>query len=261
MVHGNPTWSYYYRNLISLLAERYRVIAVDNMGCGLSDKPQKYPYRLQTHIDNLSSLLNYLEIERNSLIVHDWGGAIGMGYAVSFPERIAKIVILNTAAFRSSRIPLRIRICRWPLFGAMLVRGCNGFAAPASHMAVTKPLERKVAMAYLSPYDSWKNRVAIHAFVRDIPLSSDHPSYETLVRIENGLAGLADSLHPMLILWGAKDFCFNRYFYQEWCHRFPDAEHHYFVHGGHYILDDCLDEISPILLNFFQRKTGDSTAS
>ena len=256
MVHGNPTWSYYYRNVISLLAEGYRVIAVDNMGCGLSDKPQRYQYRLQTHIDNLTSLLNHLQIAKCSLMVHDWGGAIGFGYAVSLPERIEKIVVLNTAAFRSSRIPLRIRICRWPVLGALLVRGCNGFAYPASIMAVSKPLKKEIADAYLAPYDSWKNRVAIHKFVRDIPLSMTHPSYETLVRVEQGLVKLAGKSHPMLILWGGCDFCFNRYFYEQWCGRFPDAEKYYFEQGGHYILEDCFTEIAPILLNFFQRETG-----
>ncbi len=256
MVHGNPTWSYYYRNLISLLSREYRVIAVDNMGCGLSEKPQDYPYRLRSHIDNLTTALNQLQIKKCSLIVHDWGGAIGMGYAGNHPERIEKIVILNTAAFRSARIPLRIRICGWPVFGALLVRGCNGFARPALSMAVTRPLKKEIAKAYIAPYDSWRNRVAIHGFVRDIPLSPDHPSYETLVQVEMNLARLSKGSHPMLILWGGKDFCFNRYFFEEWRQRFPAAENHYYENGGHYVLEDCMDEIAPILRRFFQRGTG-----
>ena len=259
MVHGNPTWSYYYRNLISLLSREHRVIAVDNMGCGLSEKPQDYPYVLRRHIDNLTEVINHLEIPKFSLIVHDWGGAIGMGYAGQYPERIEKIVILNTAAFRSSRIPMRIRICRWPVFGALLVRGCNGFALPARFMAVTKPLKKEIAKAYIAPYDSWRNRVAIHGFVRDIPLSPDHPSYETLVQVETNLARLSEGRHPMLILWGGKDFCFDRYFFEEWCKRFPAAENHYFENGGHYILEDCLEEIAPMLRRFFERGTGPET--
>ena len=256
MVHGNPTWSYYYRNLISLLSREYRVIAVDNMGCGLSDKPQEYPYRLRKHIDNLTEVIKHLEITTCSLVVHDWGGAIGMGYAGQYPERIDKIVILNTAAFRSTRIPMRIRICGLPVFGALLVRGCNGFARPALSMAVARPLKKEIAKAYIAPYDSWRNRVAVHGFVRDIPLSSTHPSYETLVHVEMNLAGLSDGRHPMLILWGGKDFCFNRYFFEEWRRRFPAAESHYFENGGHYILEDCLDDIAPILKRFFKSGTG-----
>jgi cis-3-alkyl-4-acyloxetan-2-one decarboxylase len=249
MVHGNPTWSYYYRNLISLLSGDHRVIAVDNLGCGLSDKPQDYPYRLSDHIANLTAFLQCLDITKCSLVVHDWGGAIGMGYAGRFPERIEKIVVLNTAAFRSTRIPFRIRACRWPVIGPLLVRGCNGFAWPAVFMAVTKPLKKKIARAYLAPYNSWRNRIAIFAFVRDIPLSPAHPSYETLVQVEMNLAGL--SAHPLLILWGGREFCFNRSFYDEWCKRFPSAEKYYFEDGGHYVLEDCLEEITPILRGFF----------
>lgn len=252
MVHGNPTWSYYYRRLIALLSTQFRVIAIDHMGCGLSDKPQEYSYRLQNHIDNLAHILNTLEIGKCSLVVHDWGGAIGMGYAGRFPERIEKVVILNTAAFRSSRIPFRIRICRWPFLGAFLVRGCNGFAGFAPTMAVVNPLKNDIVRAYLSPYDSWKNRVAVHGFVRDIPLSSNHPSYDTLVEVENGLSRLAQKNPPMLILWGGRDFCFNKHFYDEWCRRFPRAERHYFANCGHYVLEDCFDSIKPIIHRFFK---------
>jgi cis-3-alkyl-4-acyloxetan-2-one decarboxylase len=256
MVHGNPTWSYYYRNLITLLSGDHRVIAVDNIGCGFSDKPQDYPYRLRDHIENLTALIQQLDIKSCSLIVHDWGGAIGMGYAGRYPERIEKIVVLNTAAFWSSRIPLRIRICRWPVFGALLVRGCNGFAWPACSMAVTRPLKKEIAEAYLAPYDSWKNRVAVYGFVRDIPLSTSHPSYETLVQVEMSLARLSEGNHPMLILWGGKDFCFNRTFYNEWSKRFPAAEKHFFENGGHYVLEDCLETIRPILQRFFRIGNG-----
>ena len=259
MLHGNPTWSYYYRNLISLLSREHRVVAVDNIGCGLSDKPQDYQYRLRNHIDNLTTVINNLHNKKCSLIVHDWGGAIGMGYAGNNPERIEKLVILNTAAFRSPRIPMRSRICGWTVFGALLVRGCNGFARPALSMAVTRPLKKEIAEASIAPYDSWRHRIAIHGFVRDIPLSPDHPSYETLVQVETTLARLSEGRHPMLILWGGKDFCFDRYFFEEWCKRFPAAENHYFENGGHYILEDCLEEIAPMLRRFFERGTGPET--
>lgn len=255
MVHGNPTWSYYYRNIIPLLARNHRVIAVDHVGCGLSDKPQDSNYyTLRQHIENLESLLNTLEILRYSLIVHDWGGAIGMGLAVRYPERIEKIVVLNTAAFRSTRIPLRIRICKWPVIGSLLVRGCNGFAWPATFMAVTQPLRKEIAAAYLAPYNSWKNRVAVAAFVKDIPLKPDHASYPELEDIEHGLAAIRDGGIPILLLWGGEDFCFDDVFYEEWRRRFPEAEHHYFPDGGHYILEDKLVEITPLLSRFFAKQ-------
>lgn len=251
MVHGNPTWSYFFRRLISLLSVTNRVIALDHMGCGLSDKPEEYDYCLSSHIHNLTYLLDHLEIRQCSLIVHDWGGAIGMGYAGRNPEVIEKLVVLNTAAFRSQRIPFRIRICRWPIIGSILVRGLNGFAWPATFMAVNKPMHAEVAKGFVAPYNTWKNRVAVDAFVKDIPLKASHPSYQTLVEVESGLALFKEKETPMLILWGGKDFCFNKFFYDEWCQRFPNAEKHYFIDAGHYILEDAFDEVRPKLLSFF----------
>ncbi len=251
MVHGNPTWSFYYRRLISLLAKKHRVIAVDHMGCGLSDKPQEYDYYLQNHINNLDSLLQHLEVQSFSLCVHDWGGAIGVGVAAKNPGRLSRIMVMNTAAFRSRRIPLRISVCRWPIVGEPLVRAFNGFAGPAVSMAVTKKMDKEVAGAYLAPYDSWQNRVAVAAFVKDIPLSQAHPSYQSLLHVEQGLEKLQELRVPMLICWGGKDFCFNKHFYDEWCARFPDAETHYFAESGHYILEDAFEEIAPLADRFF----------
>ncbi|MEN8190289.1 MAG: alpha/beta fold hydrolase [Thermodesulfobacteriota bacterium] len=249
MAHGNPTWSYYYRNLISLLSKSHRVIALDHLGCGLSDKPQDYSYTLKNHISNLESLVDQLSIEDFSLVVHDWGGAIGFGLAGRRPDHVQKIVVLNTAAYRSSRIPFRIQICRWPVIGPLIVRGLNGFAGPAVHMAVTKKMKREVVDGFLGPYDSWQNRVAINAFVRDIPLAEDHPSYSTLVEVEENLQNLADV--PLLICWGGRDFCFNDHFYEEWRNRFPQAQCHYFPDGGHYILEDEFSAVADLVENFF----------
>ncbi len=251
MVHGNPTWSFFYRNLITLLSKKFRVIAIDHMGCGLSDKPQTYSYTLQNHIDNLSLLVKKLKVEKYSLVVHDWGGAIGMGLAEQAPEKIEKIVVMNTAAFRSIRIPFRISLCRIPFIGEILVRGFNGFAWPATFMAVSKTLDKSIASTYLKPYNSWKNRIAVHRFVKDIPLNSFHPSYATLEKVERGLEKIKDLQIPLLIIWGGKDFCFNDFFYKEWCERFPDAETHYFENGGHYIIEDEWESIKPIFLRYF----------
>src|SRR4051812_45200256 len=101
LVHGNPTWSLMWRELIRALRNQYRVIAVDHMGCGLSDKPQQYPYRLEQHIENLSALVCKLDLHDTTLIAHDWGGAIGLGAALATPDRFARFIISNTAGFRS----------------------------------------------------------------------------------------------------------------------------------------------------------------
>ncbi len=252
LVHGNPTWSYYYRNIISELSKDHRVIAIDHLGCGFSDKPQKYNYCLKNHIDNLCRLIDHLNLDSYSFVVHDWGGAIGMGAALRDIDRVNKICILNTAAFRSTRIPFRIAICKLPLLGPFIVRAFNGFAWPATFMAVEKPLRPEVKKAYLKPYNSWKNRVAVSAFVKDIPLERDHQSYDTLVGIEQGLPALREQKIPFLILWGGKDFCFNDHFYKEWRRLFPEADYRYYHDGGHYILEDKREEINAELSAFFQ---------
>ncbi len=248
MVHGNPSWSYLYRHLVSDLCQEYRCIVPDHLGCGLSDKPRQYPYRLQHHIANLETLLDALCIDQCVLVVHDWGGAIGMGWAGCHTERVRGLVVLNTAAFASSSLPLRIALCRWPFIGEVVVRGCNGFAWPATFMAVHHRMAPEVAAGFLFPYNSWANRVAVHRFVQDIPMSAGHPSWNTLARVEKSLTRLRDK--PMLICWGGKDFCFHDGFYEQWRQRFPSAQSHYFPYAGHYVLEDALDEISPLVSSF-----------
>lgn len=253
MLHGNPSWSFLYRNLIKDLRSEYRVIAPDHIGMGFSDKPQKYPYTLQSHINNLSALLEQIlsHDEKIILIVHDWGGAIGCGWAVNNPERIDKTIIFNTAAFLSKRIPQRINICKLPGFGALAIRGFNAFAGAAVSMAVEKKMPPEVAAGFLKPYDTWKNRIATLRFVQDIPMNPGHPSFETLLNIDSKLALL--QYKPMLIQWGGKDWCFNDSFYKEWLHRFPEAEHDYYPDAGHYLLEDALEPILAKVKEFIGR--------
>ena len=248
MVHGNPSWSYLYRNLVLALRDRYRCLVPDHLGCGFSEKPAVYSYRLADHIDNLERLLDTLGVDRCRLVVHDWGGAIGMGWAVRHPYRVAGLVVLNTAAFRSTRMPWQIGLCRVPLLGALLVRGLNGFARGATRMAVARPMRPEVVQGFLAPYDTWAHRVALYRFVQDIPMASSHPSWPTLVEVEQNLIALTGK--PMLICWGGRDFCFNEAFYNEWRRRFPRAEAHFFADAGHYVLEDAWSPIRPLVERF-----------
>jgi haloalkane dehalogenase len=249
-VHGNPTWSFYYRNVIRELAPKFRVLAIDHLGCGRSDKPQDFSYRLADHVENLSRLLATVTQRTVHFIVHDWGGPIGLGAAERMTERVGKLVILNTAAFKGP-CPRRIRVCRLPLLGPPLVRGLNGFAGPAACMAVTKPLPEAVKRGYLWPYRSWADRVAVLRFVQDIPLEANHPSAGTLREIEAGLAKLREK--PMLLGWGMKDFCFTPAYLAEWRRRFPRAESQAFPNAGHYVLEDAGTELAPLVAEFLGR--------
>ncbi|MFZ9001619.1 MAG: alpha/beta fold hydrolase [Bacteriovoracaceae bacterium] len=249
MVHGNPTWSFYYRKMVNKLKDQNRCIVPDHIGCGLSDKPQDYSYRLENHINNLEKLIEHLGLEKIDLIVHDWGGAIGFGYATRHPEKVNKIVILNTAAFTSKNIPFRINLCRIPWLGEKFIRSFNGFAWPATFMAVTKKMDPKVKKGYLYPYNNYKNRLATARFVQDIPLNQAHPSYQTLKDIE-------DKLHLLkgkkLIVWGKKDFCFNDSFLERWEKIYPEAQKIILDEAGHYVIEDCKEETLNLIKGFLK---------
>ena len=252
-VHGNPTWSFYWREVVKALAPTHRVVAIDHLGCGLSDKPEDGPYRLADHIERLRSLVTALDLRDITLLVHDWGGAIGMGAAVADPSRYTRFGVFNTAAFPSARIPWRIAMCRVPGLGPLGVRGFNGFAAAAISMATEKGLAPDVAAGLLAPYDSWANRVAVQRFVEDIPMDPTHPSWKTLADIETGLAQFKD--HTMVIGWGEQDWCFTPLFRQEWERRFPRAEVHKFADCGHYVIEDAKDRLIPIIRTFAEGKS------
>lgn len=247
-LHGNPSWSYLYRNLISSLQGTFRCIAPDHLGCGLSDKPEDYPYQLVNHIDNLEQVLDQLQVKTCVLVMHDWGGAIGMGWAGRHPDRVDGLILMNTAAFRSKLIPWRIAACRLPIIGPLLVRGMNAFAGAAIHMAVTRKMAQEVADGFLYPYDSWANRVAVMGFVKDIPLNEYHPSWSELVKVEKGLELLGEK--PMLLCWGGRDFCFHDAFYREWQRRFPAAQCYHYPEAGHYLLEDEFDSVREKIADF-----------
>ena len=243
-VHGNPTWSYLWRRPVAALSAAHRCIAPDHVGCGRSDKPAGYPYRLAQHVANLERLVLELDLERVTLVVHDWGGPIGLGALLRHPERLARVLITNTAAFPlasfGGRAPLRIRACRTPLVGELLVRGLNAFAGVGVHMAVVRPLDPAVRAGYLAPYGSWGERIATHRFVQDIPLAPAHPSYAALLEVEAALPRLARV--PVSLVWGERDWCFTPAFRREWQRRLPHADVHPLAHAGHYLLEDAPEE-------------------
>lgn len=260
LCHGNPTWSFYFRTLIPKLSETYRVIVPDHVGCGLSDKPQDYSYTLEQHIQNLETLIAHLGLEALTMVVHDWGGGIGMGYATRHPEAVARFVIFNTSAFFLPAIPWVLHLARSPGLGAVMLRGLNVFARLAIWLAMNNHsrMTPGVRQGYLAPYDNWHNRIAIYRFVQDIPVTADHPTRGTIDAIDARLSQFRN--HPMLILWGAKDFVFTvDDFLAGWQARFPDAEVHVFDDAGHYVVEDAHERILPITLDFLKR-TGSTDA-
>ena len=252
MLHGNPSWSFYYRNLILRLRGSYRLIVPDHMGCGLSDKPQHYKYCLEKHIENLTSLLEYLDMADCSLVMHDWGGPIGLGYAVEHSDRVRRLVFFNTTINIDRWLPLRILICKLPFLGTLLIRRLNYFALGAVHMACKQreKMSPAVKSGYLMPYDTYENRIANWSFVQDIPLGSDHPTWSIAQKIKENLVRLKTC--PTLVCWGLKDFCFTPAFLTDIQFYFPHSEVYTFPDAGHYVVEDA-DEAIAERLEYFLR--------
>jgi haloalkane dehalogenase len=255
MLHGNPTWSFYYRDLVLGLREEYRCVVPDHIGCGFSEKPFKYNYTLSQHIDNLEALVDSLQLKNITLVLHDWGGAIGMGFAVRHPEKIARIVVFNTAAFLSDHIPASINFCRLPVLGPIAILLFNAFVRGALQRACVhrERLTAQVREGYLAPYNTYPNRIGILRFIQDIPMNPGVPSYPVVKSIQDNLGQFQD--RPMMIVWGKQDFCFNDHFLNRWKEYFPKAELHEVedADAGHYVVEDAHERIVPWMRAFLQK--------
>ena len=254
MLHGNPTWSFFFRNLVLGLRDTHRVIVPDHIGCGLSDKPdeQRYPYTLARRVDDLAALIDQLDIKgRITLLVHDWGGMIGMAYAARFPDKIGRLVLLNTAAFhlpKTKKLPLSLWLCRQTPLGELIIRDTGLFTSVLAYWAVCRPMAQQVREGYLWPYRKPDERTGLYRFVQDIPLRPGDPGYQLVSDVQANLPSFNST--PSLILWGEKDFVFDRHFLAEWERMLPAATVHRFPNAGHYVLEDAGEEILPLVQEF-----------
>ncbi|MBJ6979840.1 MULTISPECIES: alpha/beta fold hydrolase [unclassified Luteimonas] len=267
MLHGNPSWSYYWRTLVAGLSDPasgkgYRCIVPDHVGMGLSDKPDdgadalpRYDYTLQSRVEDLSALLEHLGIDGPvTLAVHDWGGMIGFGWALSHQTQVQRLVILNTAAFPmpgAKDMPWQIALGRDYTVGELVIRGFNAFSSGASWLGVQRRMPAEVRRAYVAPYDSWKNRISTIRFMQDIPLSPRDrawPLLEESGRRLHEYAGL-----PVFIGWGLKDFVFDRHFLERFQAELPRAEVMAFDDAGHYVLEDKHEVLVPAIRAFLDR--------
>ena len=250
MVHGNPTWSFYYRRLVQEFSNRYRVIVPDHLGCGLSDKPQHGTYTLQAHIDRLVDLIDDLDLRDITVFGHDWGGAIGLGAALARPDRVSRFVLFNTGAFPPPFIPWRIRACRIPILGKIAVQGFNLFSRAALQMAVQNrsSLDRETKAGLLAPYDCWRHRIAVYRFVQDIPAATNHPTWDALVNIETNLNRFADL--PCQLIWGMRDWCFRPSCLEKLIALFPNCTVKRIPDAGHWVVEEAHEEIVDCLEEF-----------
>jgi len=258
MIHGNPTWSFYFRGLIQSLSNDFRTIALDHIGCGFSDKPdaKTYKYTLESRVKDLDSLITRLKInEKINLVLHDWGGMIGLAWAVDHPDKIDKIIITNTSGFflpKGKRFPFRLWLIKTiKVFAIPAVLGLNVFAKGALFLGSKTKLAPDVKKGLVEPYNSWKNRIATLKFVQDIPLTPNDQSYALVNHVEQNLKRLDQT--SLLFLWGAKDFVFDLTFLNEFKSRFPRAVTHVFHDAGHYLFEDKPEESCQLIQAFLNK--------
>jgi len=218
-------------------------IAPDHIGCGFSDKPpaRAYDYTLDQRVADLDAFIRHLDIhDKISLIVHDWGGMIGLAWALDNPDRVDKIVITNTSGFllpASKRFPAALWAVKYLTpFAVPAVLGANIFARGALYLGAETRLPHSVKKGLVAPYNSWRNRIATLKFVQDIPITAKDRSYARVRNVDQGLCRLDPD--RLMLLWGTRDFVFDIHFLDAFKNRFPRAPAHVFEDAGHYLFED-----------------------
>jgi haloalkane dehalogenase len=263
MLHGNPTWAFLYRNFIPALVEAgYRAIVPDHLGFGRSDKPDDPErYRIHRHADRLEALLESLELRDATVVPQDWGGPIGLRWAVRHPERVSGLFILNTFAHRPRervKLPPPLRLFRTPGGGELAVKGLHMFVRGFLFRAgVVHPerLTSEVKAAYLAPHPSWKSRTPILVFPREIPSGPDGPVSDLCGEVEAGLERHFRS-KPVTIAWAMRDIAFIPAILEQlWLGTFPHAGVIRLEDAGHYLQEDAHERIVPALLEFLAQRS------
>jgi haloalkane dehalogenase len=246
LLHGNPTWGFLYRKFIRPLSIDHRVLVPDLIGFGKSDKPFKERFRLADRIAHLEQLLvETLDVKNASLVLHDWGGPIGLGVAVRHPERFRTVVVLNSWCHR---LPLGTPLLpvleqfRAPGVGEALVQGLNVFVEGLLPAGIYRKenITEELLDAYRAPFPDFNSRCHVLEFPRDIPIGEHHPSYRTIGEIE---AKLPELDVGVLIVWGRKDPVFSDGSLARWRESFPHAEVVLLEKAGHFLQEDAPAEI------------------
>lgn len=252
-LHGNPGWSFTFRKIIPQLSARYRVIAPDMIGFGLSDKPVEADYHTLTrHIDNLTSMIERFELRNISLLLHDWGGPVGFGYAVAHPENVARIVATNTWAFpipnpKTLQLPFGVRLATRGSLGELL-DSMLSLSVTSALSAGTSTADDMVVEGYKYPANGPSGRVATRAFWRMLLTGNADSDLE---RIH---AGLSRVTAPVEIVWGAADRMLSRLPAYMLRDALKNAQNPIFVEtASHYVAEDAPDVLVSKLLE--QRRT------
>ncbi len=263
LLHGNPTWGFLYRNFVGpLVDDGHRVIVPDHLGFGRSDKPGRLElYRIPRHVQRLDALLESLDLRDAIVVPSDWGGPIGLSWAVAHPERVSGLFILNTYAHGPRgkvKLPLPLRLFRAPGAGEVMVKGLHLFVRVFLFrvgVAHRDRLTADVRDAYLAPHPSWSSRTSVLVFPREIPTDGTGPVAQLTADLELGLEQHFRS-KPVRIMWGMRDPAFTPEMLENlWLRTFPNAEVTRLDDAGHFLQEDAHERIVPELLRFL----GDDT--
>jgi len=237
-VHGNPTWSYLWRRFLAQAPPGWRVLAVDQLGMGFSERTAE-PRRFAQRVDDLAALTAALDVTGPVVTVgHDWGGPISLAWALRHREQLRGVVLANTAVHQpvGAAAPPLIRLARTPLLRRGACATTPLFVATAGALS-RPPLPPEVRAALLAPYRSVARRQAVDDFVADIPLEPGHPSRVSFGALAPRLAELADV--PALILWGPRDPVFTDRYLRDLVHRLPHAKVHRYETASHLVTEDA----------------------
>ena len=235
-VHGNPTWSFYWRSFLQRLGDRYRVIAVDQLGMGYSDRTERR--RFEQRVDDLGDVIGALDVSGPVIIAaHDWGGPISLGWVLRNRERVSGLVLCNTgvAVPAGRRAPALIRLAASAPITGLVCRRTRTFVDGT--LALSRRRVSKLAReAYRAPYRRAADRRAIADFVADVPFAVDDPSAAAIAVVAEGIRSLT---MPVLLAWGAADPVFNDDFAVDLAVRLPHADRHRFPSSGHLVVEEA----------------------
>lgn len=243
-VHGNPSWSYLWRHVIAAAPEDTRVIAVDQLDMGFSERTGTVR-RLAQRVDDLLALTDQLDIVGPVVpVAHDWGGPVALGWSMHNRHRLAGVVLTNTAVHQpaGSPAPSIIRLARQPIVRQQVCVRTPAFIKGALRMSRPRP-SQAVRDGFMAPYLTPERRAAISTFVEDIPLEPDHPSAEILDQIAASLDHLQHT--PALLAWGAADPVFSDLYLRDFQQRLPHAQTHRYPSASHFVHEE-LDVAGPI---------------
>ena len=244
LIHSCPMSAFAFRSVIREFRTTMRVVAYDQLGFGRSDKPLNFDYRIENHIEHLERLLNHLGISDHiTLVMHGRGAAIGMGYAARHPESVDSFVVMNAMSFSDFSLPFRLRICKLPILGNILVNKFNFFLRPSWRYP------KIVRDAYLLPFPRREDRCALMEFINSLPCAPEDKSAQSMIEIETAIWSLREK--RALILWGEKDWLYTKRALRKWTEYFPSAKVVMLPLAGRFLMEDDPAEFITNVREFF----------